>query len=1755
MMNVKIKYAASLAIIATLLIIAVCAGLFLGVQSPKAPVVAEDSSDTEILATGTASTKTDVLADGQVSSDYYFQEGTVIDSADALKGIRNKDEGGTYYLPKEANITLDNIATSGTFSGILDGNGSTVTINAYMNGGDVGVAGGLFANLTGTIRNLNIVVTQFSYGTNNDLSRVGIVAGVSNGAATIENVSVTLSHSPKDATNGTGDFYLRQTRETGKGSTMILGGVIGTAYAGTLKHVTVDNRTEGDYGFALNGWRTKGGLFSHSDGFHYLGGFIGTLEGNIDMQNITLSGTSSAKITARNESTSNYRYNAGYAGGVVGRQTQGEMKIDGLIMSYQAKLGINLISDGSSNMNYNELTHAGSVFGYADGGTRNFRDFYIVGSGQKDWLDGGNQNNFSGYVKFAEGSNIRFDGNDNIAYYGLTTQEITSKNLVYSFQNGKVTVPVWDVLALKDGEMSSTVWVSLPKPDNDLSGQATDFNPAAAMMQQGSLGLNSGLVISEETDGKYVSSKLYDKANVAAPVLVLKDGSGEQRGTIDNAYVEQDANHNVGKHLLQFSAENLASGGFVEYTYGGKTYIVGNNDGWVYTPGNVTINGEKKTFNYTNSYEVEITPLTIHIGFNAPGGIIYGDSAQTVKDKNPASILTVGNESGVAPDTIASYTLNGYTEKTAAGEVVKLSISDLVMSDGNTGNYVITYDECELTIAKFVFTGSLEKDKFYPTDITDGGQSVKFVVNETLPDGELAFTYSFATQETSEEWTDNMPSEPNRYYVKVSFDNANYQLDKTVYTFTVINGVVLQLTDKVVDGTYTVSYVNSLEKLQALLEQAVTYEAEEKEGTFVFSVTDGEISGPLNAGATYEITVNLVSDRYEAEAVKFNLTVNKQVIVNGENGHFNTLENDVYDGTEKAFAFVTEDQFDITYALTFNGEPSADGKMIKAGTYSVTATSANDNYEIAGATTEYVINKATPTIDFSSKELSIAYGDSAVTGDVTPVIGGVYDEYSYNAGVFRQDGSVYEAGTVNAGEEVTVTTKDFAITANAENYNEPVITGKTFAVSRKNVTANTAPQNVTYGNELDKTAADFCPSFEGLFSTDAIQASFTTDYVAGTAAGSEVYAVLSFEFTSGNSDNYIINNGEEVKVAITVDKRVLNGEVTAQNTSYNGKPYEGAYVNSGDIFGDDFVNCTYEYSLNGTDYIMYAPIDAGTYHVRVKSVDNPNYTMGTIANSVQFEITKAQAPVIEAVAKGGLVYNGEVYDVNSAVEFSVSGLFEGDESLAQGVNVISLSGDLLNAGNYKLAVSLGQLENYETAQEVIVDVVIDKAQVTVQLKDNTVVYGNELTGEEIYYGEVSGLAASDKFNVTAQNYEVQYTAGMNAGTEITVNIEYTLDNADNYVVNGGQPLQSTLTVTKRALSGTVSAQDKTYDGTAYNGASAVWDNLFGEDTVEVSFAYSTNGKNFTDQAPVNAGKYMVTANGVIANDNYEVKDFAQSATFTIAKAAAPKLQATPKQISYTGNIINPSDSVEITVSGLIAGDEAVADSAVAVCEKTILNAGEYTVGVMLKGMLNYEDAESVVVTVNVGKGTRNIQATARMGYNYIQIDTVERDSVEYTLDGTTWNALPSDARIPYQVCPQVSLSVRYKETANYLQSEPLQVTANITYNVFEEYVGRNYKDVEVSFANANEIKQILSWESYATGEKSATYEQVVGTLKTKYDTLMTSAEQTVIAALQTGAGLSGYNKMMITVSTLSAGGLVLAIGALAIKKRKGGSNK
>lgn len=1829
-MKRNIKYAQSVAFIAVLLVVAVCAGMFLGLQSPSGKttnIVAEEGQNSQTLPTASAGVEEEILENGAVSSSYNNTTGT--DVTNDINSIRNTDASGNYYIAREQNITITTFATSGTFSGTLDGNGSTITLKMTDSGNGTAVVGGLFAYFTGTIKNLNIVVETFSFTATAHKAYIGLIVGEASGNATFENVKLTVNYIPSNTGNNTTTlYYARNPHEMDKDALLALGGFAGKASALNVTDCTFYNNATGDIGFSVMA-RTKNGWFLDKvSSTQMLGAFVAELNGNATMTNITVDGDPQAKFLVGNTG-GNDRNNYGRAGIFVGQQTSGTLTINGLIMAFRCDLDSNFLKPN--------ITEAkiGLIVGRTTGGNHSFKDFYLVSNGQQDWLLGDNQGAFPGYITFAQGQILRFSG-DNVAYSGLSTQAINSPDLVYELQNGPTAVSVWQALALKDGETSKAVWVTFPKNNLDLNGVKTEFVSNSKMMNQGKIALTTSFELSQDsTGGAYKSSKIYDGQNVAVPQLILQTGDGVQKATLDNAYVEQDANHNVGTHALVYSQQNVESAGYSEYVYNGVTYLINSNgEGWVYTAGTIKVNNKNAIYNIKNGFEITVDKLDITIGFDTDAlqGIIYGDTLEIVKAKNPAVVLSVGNESGVAPDSL-DYSIGGYVEKTNAGTEVVLTIENVILG-GNQDNYNITInDTYTAVIQKFEITGALEQSQFTSIEINDG-KTVVYIPSVTTPD-EITYTYTFATSPDSSEWTEGMPQEPNRYYVVIGgYDTTNYNMAENMFSFTIISAVELYLTDKVVDGTYTIEYVNTLEKLQALLEQAVDYEAEVHEGVFVFSIAEVQIDAPLNVQEqAYAITAKLESERYVADSISFNLVVNKQVVTNGVNGNFAQLSNSVYDGQAKDYKFVTEDEFAINYTVMYNGALVEDGIMKNAGTYTVSATSGDANYDIQGATDfEYVVEKATPTIDYTSKQFTIAYGDSELSGDFAPVITGVYDAHSYNTVILNGE-AVYEAGSVNAGAGVFVTTQDFAISENAENYNEAVIIGKEIVVGKRGVTVATQDKTIVYGDENTYLATDFYTSVDGLFGTDSVEASYTTDYVAGVDAGTVCEVVLNFTFTSGLEENYMFAAKASVTANLIVEKRAISGTINAQNTAYNGLPYAGATITSEGIFGDDVVNAIFEYAQteNGT-YIKYAPIDMGTYWVKVVGFDDNNYTMaeGSFTTAVQFTIEGNPAPTINVTVKDNIVYRGSEYPVDEVIEYTVEGVAETDDYV---VNV-EVNDTIKFAGEYTVTLTLGYLENYEQAEPVVVTVVVAPAELTVTLKDNTVAYGDALTGKEVYYGYVKGLQGDDEFVVTAQTYTQEYIAGTTeAGTQIPVNIEYTLDNADSYVVNNSQALVSYLNVEKKIIRGALSVSDKTYDGTA-NTATIIWGEE-GNYGVEGVIQYYRDN-TLLDSAPVNAGTYTATVAqtdnknyefdiksaefdikkaeapviSYVANNNlvYNGSEFALADTLTVnvdglieadkalannvvlkcnstildagvysitlslsglenyqnaksviakvtvQKAAAPTITAEALTIVYNGSTINPKDAVKVSVSGLLTGDEYVADSVQVLCDKSISDVGEYVVNVMLKDMKNYNDAQSVAVTVSVVKGENTIEAQVRMGYNYIEIDVENRNLVEYSFDGTTWTALPSDARIAINICPQIDVYVKYIATDNTTETQPVKLTAYITYNVIEEYVGRNFANAEVGFENANAIKEALSWESVATGEKSDTYDQIVGKVRTDYNALIDSATQVVTGAVNAGATMIGVNSLTVAVASLSVGGLVIAIGALAIKRRKGGKN-
>lgn len=1751
-----------------------------GAQSAYAAEIAVDEG---YVANGDVTGDYDPIAN--VPEGYTAQAITQIGWNSYISGKDNTDK--YYYLTEDIDITAYDTAT--TLKGILDGNGHTITISVEgvltTSGGTDQIVGGLFKLIDGgTVKNVKIVVDKYTIGADNVGTLAGIIAGQATNGAKIENVRVDLNWASTEAygtananKRNTNYLYDYNSRSSGAPNYLMLGGVVGDIAGNTtIDETTVSvNANAGNAnlsattvgGFGISGWRAK----DDADRYYILGGFVGRVNsGLLTMTNVNLEG--SGKIYNFNESEDGggwfeaSRNNYGYAGGFVGEvggTAGGTLSINGLNYLFTGVLA-------KEHMNKANATGAIVGSGGTDSNKTTVQNVYYASTSTQSatWVMGDNEK-FNGGIVYDISAPVYVSGGKLVIPAQQSTVWTEGKEALYSVTDRENNVyNVENYMIVADGSETGDIYLAMDMFANvefTAEGNQQDYGKLYTLnyMTMGSADIADGFTYAEDTN-TYSYSKTYDGVDNLKDISV-KTVAGDKTGSI-NVFSGEKANSGAaGEYAFTLDKGMYAAAGVEEAALSNVegNYLIDSANGAIYR---MNVKDDAKI-------SISIAKLAVSIAFDGAGKITYGDSPDTVKTNNPVSIISVGGvevgETVTAPDEFTGYTLTGYIEKAAAGTEITLGISDVLMN-GNEANYEFTLGTTTAVVAKYRITGSLVKDKFTTAEVTDG-ETVEFMPDTQLPD-ELEFIYGYATSADATVWNEKMPTESNRYYVKVTFDNANYELGTDVYTFTVTAVVRVFTTDKVIDGVFTTEYRNTAEKLVKELLAAVDYEAEDKEETdhFVFSIDGVEIADALNVSETnYTVTATLKSQRYEESSVTFDVkVVTQKIYITGDNTNasWQQLDNNVYDGADKtSFGLETEDDFAKTYTITYSatedGEFAAAASVKNAGYYKITAVSADQNYEIidsAAGTGEYRVEKATPKVDFSGVNVTIAYGAEVVSGDTDPVISGVYDANTYTVSTLTESGETYTAASVNAGGKVVITTQDFEITENAENYNAVEVVSKEVEVDKAAVTVVTSDKNITYGDELTYAATDFYTSVNGLVGSDAVTADYTSDYAVKTSAGSVLDVILNFTFTSGNADNYLINNGEAVVAKLTVDKRTINGSVVAPEATYDGMPYDNAYIQSEGILEGDVVNCTVQYSLDGVNYVSNAPVDAGTYYVKVTSIDNPDYAMGEIAGGVQFNIVKAAAPTIVLTAKDGLVYDGKEKTLSDVVAITVEGLFAGDESLAAHVQAICLA-KMLNAGDYTVTATLSGLANYEDAEQAEMSVNIAKAPVTVTLKDNSVTYGDPLSGNEVYFVRAEGMVGNDAFSVTGYSYSEEYVAGQTgAGKSIAVTVEYTLDNADNYEVNGGEPVTARLNVVKRVLIGTINAENKTYDGKAYNGAAAVWNNLVGDDEISVTFEYSTDGRNYSSVAPVNAGSYYVRAAEVVGNGNYEVNAL-DTATFTVNKAAAPVINATAKKVVYNGSIINPVDTVGYTVSGLVEGDEALADNVNIYSGETILGAGSYEIGLVLKGLKNYEDAEVSVIEVVVDRADREISATARMGYGYIEIAVNERDAVEYSFDNTTFEALAADGRIPADVQGKITVYLRYKQTDNYNQSETKTVVANITYDVLEEYVGRNYLNAEVSFENANEIATVLGWQDDATGEKSDTYGVVVGGLESKYNALMDSAKETVTAALNAGATLSGYQKLAATVISVSVGGLSLAVGALAIgarrnKKRNGGCN-
>ena len=488
--------------------------------------------------------------------------------------------------------------------------------------------------------------------------------------------------------------------------------------------------------------------------------------------------------------------------------------------------------------------------------------------------------------------------------------------------------------------------------------------------------------------------------------------------------------------------------------------------------------------------------------------------------------------------------------------------------------------------------------------------------------------------------------------------------------------------------------------------------------------------------------------------------------------------------------------------------------------------------------------------------------------------------------------------------------------------------------------------------------------------------------------------------SNGNKvETYCAAKGCTSRTSAT-NKRMLT--LSASDTLYSGNAYAGAAIENKitEITGDVASDITYD-GRDGTDYTesKTAPKDVGKYTAKV--------TIGGQTATADFEIKKAD--ITPTVSLDSWVYG------QNATKPVVAGNKENglvtyyykqkgaDDSTYTEVNIDS---DFSNipVGQYTLKACIGETTNYNAA-EAYCDFSVAKNSINVNVSMDGWTYGET--------AKTPSVAADSN----PGNGEVTYTYYVNEGctdkttsvngaasdgavpkNEGTYYVKAEVKATDNYL--GGSAVAQ-FTIAKKAVTATVTAEDKTYDGTTGVVVSAVIsnDDLISGDSITINGLTGTfddknagTGKKVT----VDSSKAEYAGTGV---ENYDIT-IGTEAMASINKRTA-KLDWSNTDLTYTGS----EQSVTAEVKNAVSGDNFTLTYE----SNRKTKVGAYTAKVTAIGNDNYElpsedNAKTAWKISYLEKGTAKISGTKGDNDWYVtKVIITPEAGYEISANGTDWN--------------------------------------------------------------------------------------------------------------------------------------------------------
>ena len=485
------------------------------------------------------------------------------------------------------------------------------------------------------------------------------------------------------------------------------------------------------------------------------------------------------------------------------------------------------------------------------------------------------------------------------------------------------------------------------------------------------------------------------------------------------------------------------------------------------------------------------------------------------------------------------------------------------------------------------------------------------------------------------------------------------------------------------------------------------------------------------------------------------------------------------------------------------------------------------------------------------------------------------------------------------------------------NYEIDYVSGN-LTIEKKTITAVVTCNNKEYDKTKD---ADCTINLQGVIEGDSLTVNGTCKFNDASVGNNKVVTCSNITLTGDNQDNYYIESSKTTTANIT--PKTLEATVSASNKEYDGT-LVAECSNTVDITGvieGDIV--TAQTSGSGT----FDTKDVGTNKtvtctgITLTGNDKNNYT---VASSQTTKANITAKSLLVTVSASNKQYDG-TDSATCSSQVTLTGIL-GEDKVNASVNTSGKFNDASVGTNKTVTCSNITLtgddkNNYTVANSATTNKNITPKEVTPKILNCT---------NKEYDGNVATVCTYSSVEEKVGNEDVFIDSGLcmfdtkNIGTDKTVTCTNMLlegTNKDNYVLKS-TTATSKANITPKALTVTVSASNKDYDGNTSAVCSKIVDitGVIEGDTVTAQA--SGSGTFNTKQAGKNK---TVTCTGITLSgsdrNNYTLETTQTTTANITPKALTVTVSASDKQYDGTDDAVCNGQA---TLTGIIGEDKVSA---------------------------------------------------------------------------------------------------------------------------------------------------------------------------------------------------------------------------------------